>query len=56
MQKPAHDLSLVDAVGNALAVELGDELVEPVVDWDRVRAEGRAGFTVVLPVIAEALP
>ncbi len=47
---------MVDAVGDALAVELGDELVEPVVDWDRVGAVGRAGFTVVLSVIAETLP
>ena len=38
-----------------LAVELGDKLVEPVMDWDRVGTEGRAQFAVVAPVVAQAV-
>ena len=46
VQELAQDLAraLNDAVGDSLAVELGDKLVEPVMDWDRVGTEeiGRA--------------
>ena len=38
-----------------MAVELGDKLVEPVMDWDRVGTEGRAQFAVVAPVVAQAV-
>ena len=50
-----HDLALNDAVRDALASELRDELVEPVMDWDRLRNEGRAQFAVVPPVVAQAV-
>ena len=56
MQQLAHDLALSDAVRDALAGELRDELVEPVMDWDRLRTEGRAQFAVVTvpPVVTVA--
>ena len=47
----AHDLAPNDADGDALAVELRDELVEPVTDGNRLVIEGRAQFAVVLPVL-----
>ena len=53
----AQDLALNDAVGHpgdSLAVELGDKLVEPVMDWDRVGTEGQAQIAVVAPVVAQA--
>ena len=55
MQELAQDLALNDAVGDSLAVELGDKLVEPVLDWDRVGTEGRAQFAVVAPGVAQAV-
>ena len=55
VQELAQDLALNDAVSDSLAVELGDKLVEPVMDWDRVGTEGRAQFAVVAPVVAQAV-
>ena len=54
VQELAQDLALNDAVGDSLAVELGDKLNEPVMDWDRVGTGGRAQFAVVAPVVAQA--
>ena len=51
----SHDLPLKDTVGDALAEELGDESVKPVVDGDRLGTEGRARLAVVPPVGAETV-
>ena len=53
VQQAAHVLALGHAVGDALAVEFVDDLLQPEVDVDRFRAERGTARAVVFPMVAK---
>ena len=53
MQQAAHVLALGHAVGDALAMELVDDLFQPEMNTDGFRAERGTAGAVVLPMVGK---
>jgi hypothetical protein len=56
MQEASHVLALGHAVGDALAVEFVNELFQPEVNIDRLRAKRGIARAVVFPMVAKGVP